>query len=1255
MVALLRFSPSFPAVPVVLASCSVAVAAAPLGAATVEAKRSFDLPRGDAATTLRQFAAAAGRSLVFVTDKVRGETTNAVRGEFTPRDALERMLAGSALEAAQDAATGALVVSRKRTAEAAPVAPVGQGEFHPDSDPKTTTRPVKNTTLRTRLAAMLALLAPPLSDAQTIPPSDTKAEESVVLSPFLVTTERESGYQATSTLAGTRLNTSVKELGASISIYTKDFLNDIGAANGNDLLIYATNMETAGPGGNFSGAAGDINDTQVTNGSRGSPQTGRARGLAGPTWSRNYFPTSIAMDSYNTSAVTVIRGPSATLFGTGSPGGVMDAALNVPNLRRNSNRVEFRYGNNDAMRGSLDLNRVLVRDRLALRIGALKDWEEYNQRPSFEHKSRLFGAVQAKPFKATTVRGSFETGHSMNSRMLNVLPFNSISPQWYASGRPVYDWRFYDDPALNPDAVTQAGPVGGLPVTIGQGQFFDQIGFIYSSPNAASPSAAFRGRLTGTTGTAANALRNNLFHPLLNRDSAGDSNQQFLNTFNLGELAAGGFPGGIIPAGLKMQGFTDYATFDYRRRMLDATARQWDSFTNFNAALEQLFWRDRVGVELAYNTERYHNRNTTGFLSTGNANHIRIDTTVTLPTGQANPNLGRPYVQFGNGDWGNGLTSRRNLRATAFLRYNFRELSPTWGRWLGRHVLTGLRENNRTDALNYSTRISTFGEIADTISSDPTVFARRPGVIVYLGDSILGGAPLRFNPVQIPPVASGLTAPTTYFRVANGDPAQGQLAIAETTLREVLVSGGATRSVNRAEAFVLQSNWLQNILITTLGWRRDDEYRFNRTFTRNDFTDRTQLAFSDFVFPRNPARLSAGETKSYGGVLNWPRQYVRLPSSVDLSFFYNNSGNFSPSGGRVDPFNNPLPLQRGKTREYGLNLSLFNDRLFLRVTRFNTASQNAGLSAGTTGLVSAYNNFVMQKAQLWSQERNINPDIDRTAEVELLFSTLPANFRQLYNFRITGTPEQRNLSASYTNLPGITDLTDFTATGTEIEVTYSPNSRWRLLANVAQQETVRTNIGPVAKQFFALMMPVWEKLANVPFQNYPQGWVLGTPLPASQRTFAQDLESTAGPLVPFNTARASEGAASPEQRKWRANFVANYTFAKDSFLKGWNVGAGLRWQDRIAIGYPASRDSRGSVVIDVKNPYYDSAETNVDAFVGYTRKIWQDRIEWKVQLNARNMVGTSDPIPVTVQPWGDPAIMRVPPEKRWYLTNTFSF
>ena len=63
----------------------------------------------------------------------------------------------------------------------------------------------------------------------------------------------------------------------------------------------------------------------------------------------------------------------------------------------------------------------------------------------------------------------------------------------------------------------------------------------------------------------------------------------------------------------------------------------------------------------------------------------------------------------------------------------------------------------------------------------------------------------------------------------------------------------------------------------------------------------------------------------------------------------------------------------------------------------------------------------------------------------------------------------------------------------------------------------------------------------------------------------------------------------------------------------------------------------------------------VDAWIGYTRKIFTNRIEWRAQLNARNVLGGDTPIAITVQPWGEPATVRIPPERRWYLTNSFNF
>ena len=91
------------------------------------------------------------------------------------------------------------------------------------------------------------------------------------------------------------------------------------------------------------------------------------------------------------------------------------------------------------------------------------------------------------------------------------------------------------------------------------------------------------------------------------------------------------------------------------------------------------------------------------------------------------------------------------------------------------------------------------------------------------------------------------------------------------------------------------------------------------------------------------------------------------------------------------------------------------------------------------------------------------------------------------------------------------------------------------------------------------------------------------------------------------------------------------------------------------MGYPSGRDAAGSPTFDKANPWFAPTELNFDAFLGYERKRWDGRIDWKVQLNAKNIFERRDLIPIAVQPWGQTAAVRLSPEERWYLTNTFSF
>lgn len=94
-------------------------AAAIFTAAAADGRVAFDVPAGEAGQTLKRFAQQAKREILFPVQPVGNVTTNPVRGEFSVREALDRLLAGTELSAFEDVKTGAIVVKR----EPAPNAP----------------------------------------------------------------------------------------------------------------------------------------------------------------------------------------------------------------------------------------------------------------------------------------------------------------------------------------------------------------------------------------------------------------------------------------------------------------------------------------------------------------------------------------------------------------------------------------------------------------------------------------------------------------------------------------------------------------------------------------------------------------------------------------------------------------------------------------------------------------------------------------------------------------------------------------------------------------------------------------------------------------------------------------------------------------------------------------------------------------------------------------------------------------------------
>jgi len=176
-----------------------------------------------------------------------------------------------------------------------------------------------------QLPAIGCLCVAPLA-AQTTAPNPTTGgaarEEVIQLSPFAVSPDDDTGYRSSSTLAGSRLRTDLRDVAASVSVVTKEFMQDLGVSNLNELLNYTVGTEVAGLAGNFSNHGTGADFTDFFASIRSVQGANRVRGVAAADQTRDYFITAVPLDSYIVDRVDVNRGPNSMLFGLGSAGGI---------------------------------------------------------------------------------------------------------------------------------------------------------------------------------------------------------------------------------------------------------------------------------------------------------------------------------------------------------------------------------------------------------------------------------------------------------------------------------------------------------------------------------------------------------------------------------------------------------------------------------------------------------------------------------------------------------------------------------------------------------------------------------------------------------------------------------------------------------------------------------------------------------------------------------------------------------------------
>lgn len=361
-------------------------------AMAVEAKlTNFNLPAGMLAETLKQFAAQASREIVFAPDAIGAVPTKAVSGRFTPREALDLMLAGTGLVVSQDAKTGAFAVRK-----AAP---------NPsESGPKQNN--------------------PPAAPERRSGGDET---EVVRLSPFVVSSGSEQGYHATETLSGTRIRSEVRDLGSAMTIFTEQMLDDLGAHNVNDILKFSPNTDpfliSTDQTTNF-GATFILTPTQYV-----------TRGGSTTLITQDFFQNDIPQDRYNSEALTFTRGPNSILFGQGEPAGGFTSATKRAK-DKTATAITVEGDEYDSLRATLDHNQVLKKNVLAMRYAGLHERGHTFRIPSEKRQQRNFLTLRLKLPTKTEVRASYEMGELRLPAIKPWATYDAISP-WYDAGKPL--------------------------------------------------------------------------------------------------------------------------------------------------------------------------------------------------------------------------------------------------------------------------------------------------------------------------------------------------------------------------------------------------------------------------------------------------------------------------------------------------------------------------------------------------------------------------------------------------------------------------------------------------------------------------------------------------------------------------------------------------------------------------------------------------------------------------------------------------
>lgn len=243
--------------------------------------------------------------------------------------------------------------------------------------------------------------------------ADVNEEEVYELSPFKVDASDDSGYRATNTISGSRLNTKLKDIPMPIEVITEEFIDDTGSTDLREALKYSagiltTSQNDAGKGNSTVGTGG-VHNPEGTTANKTSTSY-KVRGFITEATLRDGYRRQVASDSVNIGRVEVVRGPSALLYGIGNFGGIVNYIPKMPSSVQEQ-FGSFSVGNNGHMRGTYEVSKPVGTewDVKFLLTAAYEQNDAYSELSENKHHF-LSPVITFSPTDKTDVVIDFESG-----------------------------------------------------------------------------------------------------------------------------------------------------------------------------------------------------------------------------------------------------------------------------------------------------------------------------------------------------------------------------------------------------------------------------------------------------------------------------------------------------------------------------------------------------------------------------------------------------------------------------------------------------------------------------------------------------------------------------------------------------------------------------------------------------------------------------------------------------------------------------